>query len=176
MTRRSPKRLLVLVVALALAVACGGGGGTGRPAAPGATSGGPAIALTLPALDGGEISVASYRGKVVVLHVFTTWSLAAQAEVEALSAADAAEDVVVVGIALDAEGRMLVAPWRSGAGVRYLVALADPATVAGQGPLGALPAVPITIVLDRAGRVAARADRQLAGGELDAMIAAARAR
>lgn len=165
------------VLALALAAACGGGGGGGKGSAvtaPGATAGGPAIALTLPALDGGELAVASYRGKVVVLHVFTTWSLAAQAEVEALSAADAAEDVVVVGIALDPEGRMLVAPWRNGAGVRYLVALADAPTVAGQGPLGALPAVPITIVLDREGRIAARADRQLAPGELDAMISSAR--
>jgi cytochrome c biogenesis protein CcmG/thiol:disulfide interchange protein DsbE len=166
---------LAALLVLALAGACGGTRGTGATPAPGAADpGGPAIALTLPALDGGELSIASYRGKVVVLHVFTTWSLAAQAEVEALSAADAAEDVVVVGIALDSEGRMLVAPWRSGAGVRYLVALADPATIAGQGPLGALPAVPITIVLDRAGRVAARADRQLAPGELDAMISSAR--
>jgi cytochrome c biogenesis protein CcmG/thiol:disulfide interchange protein DsbE len=164
-----------LVLAIALAGACGGTRGDSATPASGAVDpGAPPIALTLPALDGGELSIASYRGKVVVMHVFTTWSLAAQAEVEALSAADAAEDVVVVGIALDPEGRMLVAPWRSGAGVRYLVALADPATLAGQGPLGALPAVPITIVLDRAGRIAARADRQLAPGELDAMISSAR--
>jgi hypothetical protein len=173
-------RSLACALACALAVACGGGGGGAgggtTPAGGRPTAGGPPLELTLPAVDGGDLVLASYRGKIVVLHVFTTWSLAAQAEVEALSAADAAEDVVVIGIALDAEGRMLVAPWRSGAGVRYLVALADDATRAGQGPLGALPAVPITIVIDRAGRLAGRADRQLAAGELDAMIAAARTR
>ena len=165
-----------IVVALCLAAGCGGKGtppgGPGTPSTPGA----PAIELTLPAVDGGEVSLASHRGKIVVLHVFTTWSLAAQAEVEALGAADAADDVVVIGIALDAEGRLLVAPWRNGADVRYLVTVADEPTRAGQSPLGPLPAVPITIVLDRAGRIAARADRQLTAAELDAMIATARAR
>lgn len=165
-----------LLVALVLAAA-GCGGGTSRPPTETPVSpDAPPIELTLPALDGGELRTASYRGKVVVLHVFTTWSLAAQAEVEALSAADEADDVVVVGIALDAEGHMLVAPWRNGAGVRYLVALADEPTRAGQSPLGPVPAVPITIVLDRKGRIAARADRQLAAGELGAMIDTARAR
>ena len=165
------------VCALVLVAACGGksrstAGTTITPVDPGA----PALELTLPALDGGDLSLASYRDKVVVLHVFTTWSLAAQAEVEALSAADTADDIVVVGIALDTEGRALVAPWRNGAGVHYLVALADALTRAGQSALGPLPAVPITIVLDRKGRVAARADRQLAPGELDEMIATARSR
>jgi hypothetical protein len=164
-------------MALVLA-ACGGGKGPTSPAGGGGGDHhdrtGPVLDLTLPAVDGGDISLAAHRGKIVVLHVFTTWSLAAQAEVEALSAADAADDVVVIGIALDPEGRMLVAPWRSGADVHYLVALADEPTRAGAGPLGPLPAVPITIVIDASGRMAGRADRQLTRAELDAMISSAR--
>lgn len=132
------------------------------------------IDLTLPAVDGGDVSLAAHRGTIVVLHVFTTWSLAAQADVAALSEADAAEDVVVIGLALDIEGRMLVAPWRSGADVHYLIALADDATRAGTTPLGPLRAVPITIVLDSQGRIAARADHPLTRAELDAMISSAR--
>jgi peroxiredoxin len=159
-----------------VAAACGGGGASRPTTDTPAPAGAPPIELALPAVDGGDLSLASYRGKVVVLHVFTTWSLAAQAEVPALSDADQAEDVVVIGIALDPEGRMLVAPWRNGAGVRYLVAVADEPTRAGQSALGALPAVPITILLDRAGRIAGRADRQLAPEELGAMIDTARAR
>ncbi len=170
-------RSLAATVALGLALGAAGCGG--KPAAPATTPvapDGPPVELALPAVDGGEIALASYRGKVVVLHVFTTWSLAAQVEVEALAAADLAEDVVVIGVALDPEGRMLVAPWRSGAGAPYLIALADEATRAGQSPLGALPAIPITIVLDHEGRIAARADRQLTADELGALIDAARAR
>lgn len=169
-----------LVVAIVLAAACGGKGsppsGSWGPSGRSTGAGAPPIELVLPALDGGELSLAAYRGKVVVLHVFSTWSLAAQAEVEALSTADAAEDVVVIGIALDTEGRPLVAPWRNGSDVRYLVALADDPTRAGQSALGALSAIPITIVLDRAGRLAVRADRQLTSGELERMIATARDR
>lgn len=169
------RALLGAVMALA---ACGGGGGAG-----GAGSGtstvpaadrGPPLAMTLPALDGGELALASMRGKLVVLHMFTTWSLAAQAELEALAAADAAEDVVVIGVALDAEGHALVAPWRNGAGVRYLVTLGDAAVRDGTSPLGRIGIVPTTIILDRTGRIRVRADRALAPGELDQLLAAAR--
>jgi peroxiredoxin len=129
------------------------------------------IALTLPALDGGEIDLAAHRGQVVVLHVFTTWSLAATGDVPQLqAAADRGKDVVVIGIALDPEGRALVAPWRAALSVSYLVALADPAFVDGQSDLGRFAAVPATVVLDRTGRVARRIDRQLAAGELAGVI------
>jgi hypothetical protein len=172
---------VLLAMALVLAACGGGGGGGGKGPTSPATGGGghpdgtgPVLDLTLPAVDGGDISLAAHRGKIVVLHIFTTWSLAAQAEVDALSAADKADDVVVIGVALDPEGRMLVAPWRNGADVHYLIALADEPTRAGASPLGPLPAVPITIVVDKTGRLAGRADRQLTRAELDAMIAAAR--
>ncbi len=161
-----------------VAAACGGGrsGGssTSPPPVPVADRG-PPLALVVAALDGGEIDLASHRGQVVVVHVFTTWSLAAQSELDALSIADADPEVVVIGLALDAEGRQLVAPWRAGAGVRYLIALADDAIRHGASGLGRLPAVPITIVLDRRGRVYTRVDETLGPGQLDAIVTAARA-
>ncbi len=134
---------------------------------------GPPIALVLPALDGGDVDVARYRGQVVVLHVFTTGSLAAAADVEQLEAAHEAKRAFVIGIALDLDGRALVAPWRDGSRVTYLVALADDRVRAGSSALGKIAEVPLTIVLDRAGRPVARVPRQLADGELDALIASA---
>ncbi len=165
------RRGLILGV-VAGALACGG---PANPAAPGRVANGPLIALTLPVLDGGALDLTSLRGQVVVIHVFATWSLAAQGEVDALRAVDQGPDVTVVGLALDPEGRVLVSPWRNASDVRYLVALADEDLRAGRGPLGPLPVVPITIVLDRAGRMHGRVDRQITPAELDAMIAAARA-
>ena len=132
------------------------------------------IALTLPALDGGDVDVASLRGHVVVLHVFTTWSVAAQLDVEQLVAIDAAPDVEVVGIALDADGRPLVSPWRAAAEVHYLIALADDGVRRGQTALGPLPEVPTTIVLDNEGRIRVKLERQLRPGELARLVAAAR--
>lgn len=161
------RRLLAaLVVAAALAAGCGGAQRPARLSPP--------VALALPALDGGELELTSLRGELVVLHAFTTWSVAAQLDVEQLAAADRAADVTVVGVALDPDGRTLVAPWRAAGGVRYLVVLADDRVRQGTSPLGKLPEVPITFVLDRDGRIVHRVDRQLAPGELERLLASAR--
>jgi hypothetical protein len=121
------------------------------------------------------VALARYRGQVVVVHVFTTGSLAAASDVEQLEAAATARRAIVIGVALDLDGRALVAPWRTGSGVTYLVALADDAVRAGGTALGTVNAVPITIILDRAGRPVARLERALAPGELDSLIARAAA-
>ncbi len=163
---RGTVRAVVLGTLLALAPACGGPQAARPRSAP--------VALSLPALDGGQLELATLRGQVVVLHVFTTWSMAAQLDVEQLALADGAPDVAVVGIALDPDGRMLVAPWRAAGEVRYLIVLADDAVRAGRGALGPLPEVPTTFVLDDEGRITARVDGQLRASALARLIAAAR--
>lgn len=150
---------LLLIVA-----ACGGGAAN----APGSQI---PVTLVLPAVDGGEVELGAYRGQVVVLHVFTTWSLAATGDVAQLSEADDRDDTVVVGIATDPEGSTTVVPWRKALGVRYLVALADDAFREGRTAVGKIAEVPATIVLDPSGVIARRIDRQLAQGELAAVIA-----
>jgi len=62
-------------------------------------------------------------------------------------------------------------PWRKALGVRYLVALADDAFRDGRTAVGKIAEVPATIVLDPSGVIARRIDRQLAQGELAAVIA-----
>jgi hypothetical protein len=153
-----------LVVALALAVgACGGPAAPARPQTP--------IAMVLAAVDGGEIDLTSLRGRVVVLHVFTTWSLEATADVPQLSEAAArGETVAVVGLALDPEGYQVVAPWRRALDVTYLLAVADGDVRDGRSPLGPLQAVPATIILDARGVVVHRLDRPLADGELARLL------
>lgn len=131
------------------------------------------IALALPALDGGDLDVARYRGQVVVLHVFSTGSLAATADVVALDQVADAHTAVVIGVALDLDGRPVVAPWRTGTGARYQVALATDLVRGGASALGDVSTVPVTVVLDRAGRPVARVARQLRDGELAALVARA---
>lgn len=156
------------VALLAALAACGG-----RAPAPAAPVG-PPIDATWAALDGGEVRLAELRGQRVVLHLFTTWAAAADLDNDQLAAADAADDVVVVAVALDAEGYTMVTPWRRATGVGFLVALADDATRAGAGPLGPVREVPTTLVLDRSGRIVARLEHQLAPGELARTIARTR--
>ncbi len=131
------------------------------------------IALTLPALDGGDLDLARYRGQVVVLHVFATNSLDATGDVGSLDAIHDARRAVVIGVALDLDGRAVAAPWRAGTRARYLFALATDDVRAGRTALGDVSTVPITLVLDRAGRPVARVVHPLADGELDALVARA---
>jgi len=159
---------------LALAVglsACGGaqpsGGGTRAPASP------LSIRMTLPAVDGGEIDLARYRGRVVVLHLFDTDTGAAALDAEQLSsvARRRPEQATVIGICLDREGYAMAAAWRRALGVRYLIALGDDEVREGRSPLGRVRIVPSTFVLDRAGALARRIERPLQPGELDAVVA-----
>jgi len=158
------RRRAAAALAFVAIAACGG-------RQPGTRAAGPPVALVLPAVDGGEIDVAAYRGHVVVVHVFTTWSLAATGDVPQLRDADAREDTIVIGIATDPEGSTVVVPWRKALGVQYLIALADAPFRAGDSALGRVAEVPITFVLDRRGVVARRIDRQLVDGELTTAIA-----
>lgn len=152
-----------LLSALLLALlACGG--------TPQRTGSAP-IGLTLPALHGGEIDLGRYRGAPVVLHLFTTWSLAAQLDVPQLTeVARSGDQVEVVGIALDPDGYDLVAPWARETGVPYLVTLATDPIRGGTSPLGPIGEVPTTILLDPSGRIAHKLERPLEPGELQRLV------
>ncbi len=148
---------------LLLLASCGGSTPPPRRVAP---------ALVLPAVDGGEVSLTSYRGRVVVLHFFTTWAMAAEADIDQLIEARErnGQQLVVIGVALDPDGHRLVAPWRQARRVRYLVALGTDDLRGGKTSLGGI-GVPTTVVIDRAGRIAARVDGPLPPGKLAELLA-----
>ena len=158
---------------LAGATACTGpaGVGDGSGAAPqlksvGGLQGGvfrvadrrPAPELKGRTLDGRELDVASYRGKVVVLNFWASWCAACRAEARNLNAVyakTAALGVAFVGIDIKDD----TAPARAmqrGKQVRY------PSIEDQDGSLllafrGSAPQTPpTTLILDRQGRVAAR--------------------
>ncbi len=160
---RQRARLGLAVLALA-AAACGGGPKP-RPRAP---------ALTLPLLDGGDVSLDAYRGRVVALHFFTTYAMDAEGDIDALLAARRrhGQQLVVIGVALDLGGHRLVAPWRAARKVPYLIALASDALRAGDTGFGGI-GVPTTVVIDRDGQIVARVDGPLPDGKLAAVLAEA---
>jgi hypothetical protein len=149
-----------LAVALAALLAACGPGARPRPL----TS---PIALVLPATDGSEIDLARLRGRVVVVHVFASWSLAAQADVAQLDAVFDRHAVAVIGVGVDLDGGVVLRPWQRGSGARYPIAIADDAVRAGRSPLGPIDRVPITLILDRAGAVVRRHVGPLPRGALD---------
>ena len=158
-------------VALAIATLVAAGCGPGARGAAALPARGPEAALALPGLDGGTVDLGAERGRLVVVHVFTTWSLAAQADVAELQRVRDRRPgrLALVGVGLDPDGAVLIAPWRDGAGVDYPIALPGP-IAAGETPFGAVRAVPVTFVLDRAGRLAWRHDGPLPHGLLEQVV------
>ena len=154
---------------LAMAFLCAACGGAG---AQGGGEHGPEVRLRLESLDGGEVDTATYRGRVVVLHLFDTAAPGAAVDADQLNALARAEPrrVMVIGVSLDPEGHHVVAGWRRAVAATYLIALGGAAVRAGGSPLGKVEVIPTTVVLDREGTVRARIGRALSYGELARVV------
>jgi hypothetical protein len=119
-------------------------------------------------LDERPVTAAAMRGKPTVIVFLTTSSLAAQAQVDFLVAMASHDDnrVNYAAVALDGrDGRELVELYRKTLSVPFPVAMADASTLTGGAAFGDVGAVPVTVVLDRIGRVVWRADGRVAKSE-----------
>jgi hypothetical protein len=162
-----------LAALAALAVLATGCGGKSAPPAE-APAGVSAVALHAPvefefdSLDERPVSSRATRGKPTVLAFVTTGSLSAQAQVDFLvaMAKNDGEKVNYAVVALEAnDSRELVEMYKKALNIPFPVALADPQTLSGAGPFGDVSAVPVTVMLDRAGRPVWRVDGRVAKSE-----------
>jgi hypothetical protein len=128
------------------------------------------IDFAFDSLDERSVSSDATRGKPTVISFVNTGSLPAQAQVDFLvaMAKHDAEKVNYAVVALEArENRELVELYKKALSIPFPMALADPSTAAGGGPFGDVTSVPVTVILDRSGRVALRvAGRVVRSGEL----------
>ena len=164
--RRATTERIVLFVALA-AVGCAGAvqaAGSMSARSMDSRSGEP-VPFAFDSLDERIVSADTMRGKPTLIAFVTTDSLAAQAQVDFLVAM-AKKDAIAVNYVVVALGpedtRELVELYRRALHVTFPVAMADGATLAGGGSFGDVRAVPVTILLDRDGRVVWRADGRVA--------------
>jgi hypothetical protein len=181
--------LYAALAILAVDAGCGGSKAALRvdpPApegAPGVTSGlNPPVDFVFESLDERLVSAEATRGVPTVLAFVTTSSLSSQAQVDFLvamakhdidpAASPAKDRVHYAVVALESnENREMVALYQKALSIPFPVALADAQTLAGTGPFGDLSAVPVTVLLDRAGRVVWRSDgRVVKSGEMRALL------
>ena len=160
-----------------LLAACGGSKGSTRADdRPGVSAGETRapVDFTFDSLDDRPVSSEATRGKPTVLAFVNTGSLPAQAQVDFLvvMAKHDADTVNYAVIALEApQNRELVELYRKSLGIPFPVALADDTTTSGGGPFGDVTAVPVTVILDRAGRIVSRvAGRVVKADEMRAAL------
>ncbi|NYV76735.1 TlpA disulfide reductase family protein [Streptomyces sp. UH6] len=170
---------------LSLGACASGTDGTGAGAARGSTAAGvttvpederrPLGGIRGETLDGQQLDVADHRGEVVVLNVWASWCSPCRAEAPHL--VDTAEEtrsegVRFLGIATR-DTRSLALAFEEKYGVTY-PSLYDPTgrLILSGFPKGTLhpQAVPSTVVVDRKGRIAARALGALSRKDLREMI------
>jgi peroxiredoxin len=134
--------------------------------------------FTLPRVDGGKLSLADQRGKVVLVYFWATWCGYCRKElpvaIEKVVRERQGQPFTVLAVSIE-EPRDLVAAYVKGAGVTSSVLLDGDGAIARE---YRVRATPTTIVIGRDGRLVARAagtrewDGKAGRAFLDALVAA----
>jgi hypothetical protein len=103
-----------------------------------------------------------------VISFITTSSLPSQAQADflvAMAKHDGDRVFYALVVLESQENRELVELYKKALSIPFPVALADAQTLAGAGAFGDVSAVPVTVLLDRAGRVVLRAEGRVVKSE-----------
>jgi thiol-disulfide isomerase/thioredoxin len=107
--------------------------------------------------QGHDLTLADFRGRVVLLNVWATWCVPCRQEMPTLDRLQArlgGKDFLVMALSIDRKGAEAVRGFYREVGVEKLAIYVDPS---GKGSRSlAIPGVPTTLLIDREGREVAR--------------------
>lgn len=146
--------------AFALVVCACGGGAKTTPTGVTVSESTEAPVWEFSSLDSRPVSSAAFAGKPVALVFVTTYDPISQQQVNYdLALADEFPNVGFALVALqEPSSRELVEIYRDTLKIKFPVALADAATIAGGGTLGDVHRIPSTVLVGRDGKIAWRHD------------------
>jgi thiol-disulfide isomerase/thioredoxin len=110
--------------------------------------------FTLKDIEGNDVSLSQFRGKVVILDFWATWCPPCKMEIPHfidLQRQYGSKGLQVVGVSLDQNAPAVVPPFVQQSGINYTMLIGD-VNVAEQ--FGATQGIPTTLVLDKHGRIA----------------------
>jgi peroxiredoxin len=113
----------------------------------------PAPAWKLKDVDGNTVTLAQFKGKVVVLDFWATWCPPCRTEIPgyvALQKKYAADGLVIVGVSVDTDGVAPVKKFMKDIGINYVVVMGDDDI---QNAYGPLQGYPTTFIIDRDGQI-----------------------
>ena len=113
----------------------------------------PAPSFTLKDLNGENVSLSDFSGKVVILDFWATWCPPCKAEIPhfvELSEQYQGKGLAIVGVSLDREGVDVVKPFVQKFGIEYPVLISDGQVTKAYGGINSIPT---TFVIDSAGNI-----------------------
>jgi cytochrome c biogenesis protein CcmG/thiol:disulfide interchange protein DsbE len=112
-----------------------------------------APAFRLETINGNQISLSAYRGRVVLLDFWATWCTGCKVEIPWFIEFDKKyrhQGLTTIGIAMDEQGKRVIAPYVNEHRIPYSIASGFPALVKPY----AITALPVTLLIDKEGRIA----------------------